>query len=61
MTTLYFVLQLISIAYLSTFGPVFLSTMARCVVHDRSYTIGYYDMIMGACVMCLVVLGLPKL
>lgn len=59
MSTLYFVLQLFSLGYVVTFGTVFLFTQLRCIIHDRSYTVGLFDYILGASVTVLVVLGLP--
>lgn len=61
MTTLYFAIQLFSIAYLSTFGTVFLFTQVRCLVHDRGYTLGVFDYLLGVCVTALILLGLPAL
>jgi len=61
MTTLYFVIQIFSIVYLSVFGPVFLFTQLRCLIHDRAYMIGVYDYLLGVCVTAIVLLGLPVL
>jgi len=61
MITFYFVLQCLSLGYVATFGTVFLVTQVRCLIHDRSYTLGMFDYTLGACVVCLTVLGLPSL
>jgi len=58
--TLDIVDQLLALLWLCTVSPMSIVQLLRSIVHDKSYSLSFYDLLTGISITILIVDGLPK-